>query len=129
MNRLDPDERHQVHNARILELQSGEISGKEFVSSLVSQVGFSTLEARGQWQELKDQGSIAIYDLAKSRCMVQYPFIMQEGCGRIMPVIEWRKGLITLLYGSDLGAIVQTDPFDQFSVRFPFALFELRLCK
>jgi hypothetical protein len=122
MTKLDPDERHEVHAARVNELCAGDISGKEFVHSLVHQVGFTTQEAREQWQALKDQGQIAIYSKAACRLMVEYPVEIKAG------MFEFRRGMISSLYGSDLGAVVQTSE-NAFSMRVPFSLFELRLAK
>lgn len=117
--KLDPDESNAVHAERIRELTSGEISGKEFVQSLIDQVGFSQVEAREQWQALKDQGVIAIYNIAKSGVDVNFP----------MPVKTFHThgiGKIVSMYGSDLGAIVCPEGM---AIKLPFSLFELRLAK
>lgn len=127
MTDLDPDERHEVHNARVLELCSGEISGKEFVHSLIHQVGLSAIEAKEQWQALHDQGQIKIYDVAGPRCMILYPREDAASSGNIK-VTHWQRGMITSMYANMQGAIVQTSE-DVFSMRVPFALFELRLCE
>lgn len=128
MTRLDPDERADVLNARIAELESGEISGDEFVRSLVNQVGFSTLEAKARWQVLKDDGAISIYDKAAPHCMVEYPFPIAIDNRGYPRSVEYRRGMITSLYGSGAGAVVQTaEHFG--AMRVPFAVFELRLAK
>lgn len=127
MAKLDPDERRDVHTARVDEICSGEISGDEFVCSLVNQVGLSTLEAKACWQALKDDGKIAIYDRAQSRCMVEYPFPIARDNRGYPRSVEYRRGMITAIYAKD-GAIVQTGE-NVFSMRVPFSLFELRLAK
>jgi len=120
--KLDPDERHAVHAERIRELTCGEISGKEFVQSLIDQVGFSKIEAREQWQALKDQHVIMIYELAKSGIMVEYPVAINH--------IEtmYFRGRIVSLYGSGIGATVQAEKASAM-LTLPFSLFELRLAK
>lgn len=116
MTKLDPDERQQVHNVRILELQSGEISGKEFVESLIIQVGFSRFEAYEQWQAIRDNGMMGIYNAAKSGCKVQFKSMLHG----------WQVGVIREFYGADRAGVI-VELHDGF--RAPFALYELRMVK
>jgi len=111
-NQLDPDERHTVHNERVRELIAGEISGKEFVKSLIEQVGFSEIESRRQYQDVKTHSYLAIDDI-KSGSRVSCPH------GDI-----FLPGKVTSLYGSGAGAICE---LDNMVSRFPFSLFELRV--
>ena len=110
---LTRDERHEIHEARINELIDGSISGKEFVKSLIEQVGFSTDEARSQWHELFTAKTPLIYQVRSGA-----PVSVETKVG-------WQQGRITSFYGSDLGAVVELES----GYRVPFSLFELRVRK
>lgn len=104
------EERAQMHVEYVRQLEAGEMSGKEFVHALWSRVGFHELDAKIEWQSIKNMGGIAIYKL-KCGDKVQAPAFG-----------DWADGKITSFYGSGIGAIVDFN-----GVRLPFSLFELRI--
>lgn len=104
------EERAQMHVEYVRQLEAGEMSGKEFVHALWSRVGFHELDAKGEWQSVKNMGRVAIYRL-KCGDAVQVPF----GGG-------WADGKISSFYGSEAGAIVIVG-----EMRLPFSLYELRV--
>lgn len=116
LTKLDAQERHEVHGARVKELISGEISGKEFIASLISQVEFSETEAREQYEAVRGNFAIAIYAV-RTNGYVSAPIKITD------KDIRWRDGRVTSFYGANRdGAIVEID-----GLRVPFSLFELRV--
>lgn len=115
MNNLDPEERHEVHNARVIEVTAGDISGKEFVASLVQQVGLTFNEAMHEWENIKSHSAIAGKTVGER---VMYPY--EDG---------FRVGVICRFFGSHMGVVVLTDVNDTWSMRVPFSLIELKVVK
>lgn len=100
----------EMHVEYVRQLEAGEISGKEFYDLLWKKIGFHELDAKREWQDIKDQGRIAVYNL-KARAKVQAPYFGGFASGEIVS-----------FYGSGVGAVVNIG-----GVHLPFALFELRI--
>ena len=114
-DRLTADEKHEVHNARVIEFESGAISGKEFVFSLVNQCGFSEMEAKREWQQIRDLGNVEIY---------------KKNCGDVVyyqrpHVPEWEAARVLNFYAQSVGVVVDIGN----GLQVPFSLFELRAMK
>lgn len=124
MTTLDASERAEVHAARIVELRYGEISGVEFVNSLQNQCGLSEIEAKQEWQMLRDGGALPIAEF-KIDAVIFWPFNYQRGKPTTVPI--WHQGKIVDTYANGAGVIVQTNVNDPFSIRIPFPIFNLRL--
>jgi len=118
VSQLTRDERHEVHNERIRELIAGEISGKEFVASLMEQVGFTQVEASEQYHAVKQEFPVAIFQL-KIGGRIE---ALTNASG--IHISTWHRGKIVSFYAGDLGAIVELDGIPS---RFPFSLYELRV--
>lgn len=119
-DRLTADEKHEIHNARVVEFQNGEISGKEFVQSLMQQCGFHELDAKEQWQSVRDNCEPRIYSVQAGDDIL-YPVRMSDLTGET----EWRKGRVSSFYAMRVGAIVDIGN----GLKLPFSLFELRVAK
>lgn len=113
MIELDATERAEVQAARIAELVGGEISEKEFVSSLISQCKMTINDAHLLLAETSTP-AIKIGDA------VYYPV----GGNGNMPI--WRKGRVQGFYSDKGGVLVQTIFADAFSTRVPFPRHLLR---
>lgn len=116
--RLSRDEQHEIHDARVIELQGGEISGKEFVASLKMQCGFSDIDAKRQWQDIKNLDAIPIYRL-------------KEGDKIEAPAFgKFFSATIKSFYGAGAGAVVVFDNVPAVAgATLPYAMFELRVAK
>lgn len=75
---LTPDERHEIHNARVVEVQKGEITAGDFIKSLVDQVGFTFMEAESQLVEVERAGMIPVAEIG-SRVLVKFHGEWEEG--------------------------------------------------
>lgn len=108
---LTRDERHTIHSERVSELMAGEISGVEFVKSLFQQVGFTELEAKRQWQDIRD--------------LTPAPAIYSKKIGDIVfcPTNHgWKAGKIEKFYLHNTGVTVAFPS----GLSLPFTLFQLR---
>lgn len=108
MPKLDRTEIGEVYSARLLELANGEISGKEFVASLVDQCDFVYADAMSLWETIKP-------DIYNINDWISFPVLG-----------KWQEGIIVADYMSGHGAIIQTSRTNRFAARVPFSKFELK---
>lgn len=105
-------EKVEIHDARIVELVAGQISGREFVDSMRMQLGYSEFAAKSYWHKIKSENECAIYKV-KTGADVSAPVQ-----GKFFPA------KIICFYASDVGAVVK---LENSGAQVPFALYELRV--